>query len=63
MWLQELAAQIARDVLPALTASGAKLVAVGIGTVERGNEFCAHVGFPLENLYCDPGNIAYRSAR
>lgn len=45
--------------LPALAASGATLVAVGIGTVERGNEFCAHVGFPRENLYCDPDNVAY----
>lgn len=51
--------QIARDVLPPLTASGAKLVAIGIGTVERGNEFAAHVAFPLANLYCDPDNTAY----
>jgi len=32
---------------------------VGIGTVERGREFCAHVEFPVEALLCDPDNVAY----
>jgi len=36
-----------------------KLVAVGIGTVERGQEFCDHVGFPRGALFCDPDNLAY----
>lgn len=32
---------------------------VGIGTVERANEFCEHVGFPKANLLADPENAAY----
>lgn len=35
------------------------MVVVGIGTVERANEFCEHVGFPKENLLADPENAAY----
>lgn len=35
------------------------MIAVGIGTVERGKEFCEHVNFPQENLLCDPENEAY----
>ena len=38
---------------------GGTLLAIGIGTVERGNEFCDHVGFPREMLLCDPDNKAY----
>lgn len=36
-----------------------KLLAVGIGTPERGAEFCDHVGFYPENLVTDPDNAAY----
>jgi hypothetical protein len=32
---------------------------VGIGTVERGQEFCDHVKFPVASLLCDPENKAY----
>ena len=59
MFCQELAAQLARDVLPALEGSRAKLLTVGIGTPERAREFCSHVGFPAEALYADPENAAY----
>ena len=59
MFCQELAAQLARDVLPALDGSRAKLLTVGIGTPERAREFCSHVGFPAEALYADPENAAY----
>ena len=62
MFCQELGAQLARDVLPALseaTSPRVKLIAVGIGTAERGREYCEHVGFPADNLYCDPDNAAY----
>lgn len=46
---------------PTLEAAGCKLLAVGIGTVERANEFCEHVGFPKEILLSDPENAAYDS--
>ena len=59
MFCQELAAQLARDVLPRLDEAGHKLLAVGIGTDERAREFCGHVGFPEANLYADPENTAY----
>jgi hypothetical protein len=60
MFCQELAAQLARDVLPPLATAepSVKLVTVGIGTAERGREFCEHVGFPEEQLFCDPENAA-----
>jgi len=32
---------------------------VGIGTPERGKEFCAHVPFPEANLFADPENACY----
>jgi hypothetical protein len=32
---------------------------VGIGTADRGKEFCEHVGFPEEQLLCDPENAGY----
>ena len=59
MFCQELGAQLARDVLPPLSQAGVKLITVGIGTAERGREYCEHVGFPAENLLCDPENEAY----
>jgi len=63
MFCQELAAQLARDVLPPLAAATppVRLVAVGIGTAARGREFCDHVGFPTDNLFCDPENAAYEA--
>uniref|UniRef100_A0A7S2TNB7 Uncharacterized protein n=1 Tax=Lotharella oceanica TaxID=641309 RepID=A0A7S2TNB7_9EUKA len=59
MFCQELAKQLARDVLPDLLKANVKLVAVGIGTGERAKEFAAHVGFPEEYLYADPENACY----
>jgi len=59
MFCQELAAQLARDVKPRLDEAECKLLAVGIGTPERGREFCEHVGFPAASLYADPENEAY----
>ena len=61
MFCQELGAQLARDVLPVLRGGkpSVKLVAVGIGTAERGREYCEHVGLPAETLLCDPENAAY----
>ena len=61
MFCQELGAQLTRDVLPKLSGASppVKLLAVGIGTAERGREYCDHVGFPAENLLCDPENAAY----
>mmetsp|Transcript_25050 Transcript_25050/g.42844 ORF Transcript_25050/g.42844 Transcript_25050/m.42844 type:complete len:157 (-) Transcript_25050:406-876(-) len=59
MFCQELAATIARDALPKLLEANVALRCVGIGTVERGQEFCEHVGFPPELLFSDPENAAY----
>lgn len=59
MFCQELAAQIQQQVKPALDQKQIALVCVGIGTPERAKEFCAHVGFPEENLYADPENGCY----
>jgi len=36
-----------------------KLLAIGIGTPERGAEFAAHVGFDASRLFTDPENICY----
>jgi len=46
-------------ILPDLKRANAKLVAVGIGTPERGIEFCDHIGFPRECLYSDPESVCY----
>jgi len=59
MFCQELAAQIARDVLPAFDERGVKTLCVGIGTLETARKFCAHVDFPEANLFADPENAAY----
>lgn len=59
MFCQELAATIARDALPQLREADVALRCVGIGTAERGREFCNHVGFPQELLFSDPENAAY----
>jgi len=59
MFCQELAAQIARDVLPRLTEAGVATRCVGIGTLETARKFCDHVGFPRENLLADPENAGY----
>lgn len=40
----ELATQVARDLLPALSAKGVKLFFVSIGTPERGVKFCEQTG-------------------
>ncbi|KAJ1639805.1 AhpC/TSA antioxidant enzyme-domain-containing protein [Pavlovales sp. CCMP2436] len=48
-----------RDIKPLLDEAGVKLIAVGIGTPERGQEFCEHIGFPRENLYSDPTSACY----
>ena len=50
---------MARDVQPTVEKEGCKLLAIGIGTVERANEFCDHVGFRKEILLSDPENAAY----
>jgi hypothetical protein len=42
-----------------LKEADCKLLAIGIGTTSRANEFCEHVGFPKENLLSDPNNVAY----
>jgi len=55
---QELATQLVK-IKPELDGAGVRLVAVGIGTPERGPEFCQHVGFPPENLFTDPESLAY----
>jgi len=36
-------------------------VAVGIGTPERGVDFCDHVGFPKACLYSDPTSGTYEA--
>lgn len=59
MFCQELAGQIARDVLPRLTEAGVGLRCVGIGTLETSQKFSDHVGFPREFLLTDPENAAY----
>lgn len=59
MFCQELAAQIARDVLPELRDADVKLLCVGIGTLETARKFCDHVSFPRDMLYADPENQAY----
>jgi len=45
--------------VPQLRAEGVKLLAVGIGTPERGAEFADHVGFDPEHLFTDPENCLY----
>jgi hypothetical protein len=45
--------------MPMLDDAGVKLVAVGIGTPERGQEFCDLIAFPRENLYSDPTSECY----
>ena len=37
------------------------VMAVGIGTAERAQEFCREVEFPAEFLYADPENVCYDS--
>ena len=59
MFCQELACTLAREALPQLREADVKLLCVGIGTAERGREFCAHVGFPEELLLSDPENAGY----
>ena len=50
---------LARDVVPLLEEKQHKIVCIGIGTAERGKEFCEHVSFPEQYLYADPENIVY----
>ena len=45
--------------VPRLREADIKLVAIGIGTGERAQEFCEHTSFPQELLYADPENAAY----
>jgi len=59
MFCQELAAQIAKDVLPSLAQGNVRTLCVGIGTLETAHKFCDHVGFPAEHLYTDPDNAVY----
>jgi hypothetical protein len=59
MFCQELAAQLERDVRPKLEEAGVRCVVVGIGTVDAGREFCAHVGVEPAGLLADPTNAAY----
>ena len=59
MFCQELAAQIARDVVPPLSEAGVATRCVGIGTLETATKFCDHVGFPRELLFADPENAGY----
>ena len=57
---QELAKTIAREVIPRIkNSSNIKLLCVGIGTYERSQEFCSHVGFPSNYLFADPNNGVY----
>jgi hypothetical protein len=50
---------LARDVVPALAEKNLKLIAIGIGTAERAQEFSDHVKFPADLLFADPENIVY----
>lgn len=63
VFCQELAAQIASEVIPLFeqqeTPTKAKLICIGIGTHERSLEFCNHTGFPREYLYSDEDNFMY----
>lgn len=47
--------------MPKLDAAGVKLVCVGIGTPERGAEFCDHVGLDPKVLFSDPDNASYEA--
>lgn len=58
MFCQELAGQL-RDLKPQLDDGGVQLVAVSIGTPERGVEFCDHVDFPRECFFADPTAITF----
>lgn len=44
---------------PALTAGGAGLVCVGIGTPEKGRLVADHVGYDASQLLADPENALY----
>lgn len=59
MFCQELATQIATEVVPSFWDSKVKLVCVGIGTHERAIEFCRHTKFPPEYLFSDELNKVY----
>lgn len=53
MFCWELAKQVRRDVLPALTESGVKLFAVGIGSAESAKKFAESIDFPADLLFAD----------
>ena len=44
---------------PKLARAGIVLVAIGIGTPERAQEFCELTGFPAAQLLADPDNVCY----
>lgn len=53
MFCWERTLQLQRDVLPALTQNGIRLVVVGIGSVESGRTFCEQTGFSANGLFVD----------
>jgi len=48
-------ATVLRNQLSTLEANNIKLVAVGIGDVEKARAFCEETGFPAANLFSDTG--------
>jgi len=44
-------------VKPILDDAGVKLVAVGIGDVDKAREFCRETGFPADAMYADDGEM------
>lgn len=54
----ELASDL-KEVKPSFDAAGVKLVAVGVGTPDKGRMLAERLPFPLDCLYADPEHKAY----
>jgi hypothetical protein len=56
---QEMATQVARDILPEVRSDGNKLFLVSIGSQDTGSKFAAKTQFPAELLFGDEENATY----
>lgn len=48
-------------VMPQLEASGAQVIAVGLGSEQNARGFANTLNFPLEKLYADPSGACYQA--
>ena len=56
---QEMATQVARDILPEVQSDGNRLFLVSIGSQETGEKFAAKTKFPADCLFGDETNATY----